>query len=252
MLIMNYAQLEEFIKTLTPEQKQQHVVIQVLDETSVRLKEISVNDVDYFYNEDSEGLIPVSEYDPEHWDGKLLTDEDYNTIVPAGSRVFAYDETFGDDDKVTHVIRPYQIIAAMNKIGWETKEHGWDKIVFEKDGKEITVLENAKLSTLLDDLTKIEATTGVGLIAQERAEQKTKHKRTLRDDKIFNSEGQLSFVAGLISNKEAPNVPMIAQYCPPGWDVEYFMKLINKPYPDRLKIAGALIAAELDRVNNSQ
>lgn len=151
---MNYAQLEEFIKTLTPEQKQEPVIIQVLDETSVRMKEVAVNDVDYFFNEDSEGLIPVSEYDPEHWDGKLLTDEDYNTIVPAGSRVFAYDETFGEDDKITHIIRPYQIIAAMNAIGWETKEHGWDKIVFEKKGEQITVLENAKLSTLLHDLVK--------------------------------------------------------------------------------------------------
>lgn len=151
---MNYAQLEEFIKTLTPEQKQQPVIIQVLDETSVRMKEVAVNDVDYFYNEDSEGLIPVSEYDPEHWDGKLLTDEDYNTIVPAGSRVFAYDETFGEDDKITHVIRPYQIIAAMNKIGWETKEHGWDKIVFAKDGLTIKIHEKSPLSFLLNELMK--------------------------------------------------------------------------------------------------
>lgn len=154
MLIMRYTDVKAFVATLTEEQLQEKVVIQVLDETSIVVTEMSVNDVDYFYNEDSEGLIPVSEYDPEHWDGKLLTDEDYNTIVPAGSRVFAHDETFGEDDKVTHVIRPYQIIAAMNKIGWKTDEQGWDKIIFSKEHLRIRVNENQPLSTLFDDLVK--------------------------------------------------------------------------------------------------
>jgi len=91
--------------------------------------------------------------------------------------------------------------------------------------------------------------TGIQEIAEERTEQIEKHFHSIANDVVDNDQGQLSFVAGLISNQEAPKVPMIENYCPPGWDVSFFMKLVNKPYKQRLRIAGALIAAEIDRIN---
>lgn len=154
MKIRNYEDVKAFVATLTPEQLKEGVVIQVLDETSVRVTEMEVNDMDYFYNEDSEGLIPVSEYDPEHWDGIPLEDTSYNTIVPAGSRVFAYDETFEEDDKVTHVIKPYQIIKAMEAIGFKTAVRSWEKMVFTQDGVTIEVPEGMALSALFTELMK--------------------------------------------------------------------------------------------------
>lgn len=154
MKIRNYEDVKAFVATLTPEQLKEGVVIQVLDETSVRVTEMEVNDVDYFYNEDSEGLIPVSEYDPEHWDGIPLEDTEYNTIVPAGSRVFAYDETFEEDDKVTHVIKPYQIIAAMKEIGFKCILRMYDKLVFQNNGVTIEVTEDTALSSLFVQLMK--------------------------------------------------------------------------------------------------
>ena len=36
---------------------------------------------------------------------------------------------------------------------------------------------------------------------------------------------------------------------PEGWSFELFKKMCNKPYKERLVIAGALIAAEIDRLN---
>jgi len=38
-------------------------------------------------------------------------------------------------------------------------------------------------------------------------------------------------------------------HCPQGWDESYFAKLLDKPYKERLVIAGALIAVEIDRLN---
>ena len=39
---------------------------------------------------------------------------------------------------------------------------------------------------------------------------------------------------------------------PNGWDQEIWEKMIRKPHQERLIIAGALIAAELDRLNYSK
>ncbi len=39
---------------------------------------------------------------------------------------------------------------------------------------------------------------------------------------------------------------------PEGWNKELHNKMMNKPYKDRLIIAGALIAAEIDRINRKK
>ena len=86
--------------------------------------------------------------------------------------------------------------------------------------------------------------TGVALITREREEQITKHNRTVIADVAFNNQYQLSVAAiGLIQS------PMGAVSLPPkGWEEESWKKMQGKSYKERLIIAGALIAAEIDRV----
>lgn len=40
--------------------------------------------------------------------------------------------------------------------------------------------------------------------------------------------------------------------CPKGWDATIYQKMINKDKMQRCVIAGALIAAEIDRINYPQ
>jgi hypothetical protein len=95
--------------------------------------------------------------------------------------------------------------------------------------------------------------TGIELIAQERKEQIEKHGRTVELDKANNTSHQLSFAAALLSCPNPKSMGMSAANnysCPTGWDKDIWKKIIHKPYYDRLVIAGALIAAELDRIQD--
>lgn len=87
--------------------------------------------------------------------------------------------------------------------------------------------------------------TGLEQISLERWEQQFKHKRTIEIDFKNNKNNELSVAASkLLSYPPFPNLEM-----PPlGWDKEIWDKMKNKPYKDRLVIAGALIAAEIDRL----
>lgn len=89
--------------------------------------------------------------------------------------------------------------------------------------------------------------TGIELIAQERKEQIEKHGRTVEEDRKWNTSYQLSIAAAKIlaypadvNNHKLP---------PTGWNPDIYKKMADKPYMERLVIAGALIAAELDRLN---
>ena len=83
---------------------------------------------------------------------------------------------------------------------------------------------------------------GIELIAKERQEQIEKHGRTIEQDVQLNTVGQLGFaVVSLCSGN-------FNKQCPVGWDKGIWMKMIAKPYAERLVIAGALIAAEIDRL----
>lgn len=90
--------------------------------------------------------------------------------------------------------------------------------------------------------------TGIELIAKERQEQFEKHGRTVDRDVLENGNYQLTIGAHKLltspgrknSNYQSP---------PLGWDLEIWEKMRTKPYKERLIIAGALIAAELDRLN---
>lgn len=105
--------------------------------------------------------------------------------------------------------------------------------------------------------------TGIELIAQERAEQIEKHGRTIENDAIINNgvyeiEGETFYVPQLAHAAHLlvePDGSMLREqqyldtFIPHGWDKEIWDKIVKKPYKERLIIAGALIAAEIDRLN---
>ena len=85
---------------------------------------------------------------------------------------------------------------------------------------------------------------GAYLIAKERAEQIYKHGRTVESDSSNNRDYQLTEMAKiLLSGNFSDNYPS-------NWEVPAMQKMLDKPYRERLIIAGALIAAEIDRVDH--
>jgi hypothetical protein len=97
--------------------------------------------------------------------------------------------------------------------------------------------------------------TGIELIAEERREQIEKHNRTIQQDINLNTDFQLCSAAhrllfspqdeGLELMKETP-------FIPEGWNYAIWCKMVDKPYKERLIIAGALIAAEIDRLEGNK
>lgn len=100
--------------------------------------------------------------------------------------------------------------------------------------------------------------TGIELIVRERNEQLTKHQISVKQDVKNNSDNQLANVASILC---CPDYDIydddgelldLEEFCPFNWNVNHFLKMIKKPYKERLSIAGALIAAEIDRLNYEQ
>lgn len=87
--------------------------------------------------------------------------------------------------------------------------------------------------------------TGIELIAEERREQIEKHGFDLKFDLEFNSFAQLVDAAICILRQDRSD-----KMCPSGWDEDSWNYMINKGEIDRLTIAGALIAAEIDRLQS--
>ena len=92
--------------------------------------------------------------------------------------------------------------------------------------------------------------TGIELIAAERQEQIEKHGITLDIDIRTNTLNQLATGAGVLCVTDLDSRPpeVIRQNCPIGWHMPHWLKMANKPKKERLIIAGALIAAEIDRL----
>lgn len=87
--------------------------------------------------------------------------------------------------------------------------------------------------------------TGIELIAKERHEQIEKHGKTIDFDIEFNGDYQLSEAAAKLCQKELD----VCDYTEPKeWSEEVWEKMVDKSYRDRLVISGALIAAEIDRI----
>lgn len=87
---------------------------------------------------------------------------------------------------------------------------------------------------------------GIKLIAEERHEQIEKHGRLVRHDVKFNFGRQLASGA-----KRLLEVYPDRLNPPSGWDENGWAKMCDKNYKDRCIIAGALIAAEIDRLTLS-
>lgn len=91
--------------------------------------------------------------------------------------------------------------------------------------------------------------TGIELIVKEREEQLNKHGRTVEEDVKFNSNEQLREAALMLILDKNCFVAEDKFYVPNGWDEQITTKMLNKPIKDRLVIAAALLAAEIDRLN---
>lgn len=85
-------------------------------------------------------------------------------------------------------------------------------------------------------------------IAQERAEQIEKHGRTVEKDVNENMRHQLRNGAIRLIAEDAGKKQLI----PDGWGEARWFKMADKTYKDRLIIAGALIAAEIDVLQNKE
>lgn len=95
-----------------------------------------------------------------------------------------------------------------------------------------------------------EMTIGIKMIAQERQKQIDKHGFTAAyhaDHPEFYENKQLSQAAvSLLVQDLAPHD--LVTEIPSNWDVVWFQNLMDRGVIERLVIAGALIAAELDRL----
>jgi len=96
-------------------------------------------------------------------------------------------------------------------------------------------------------MTKI---IGAQLIVQERQEQLEKHGRSVDRDIKENDGFQLVHAASILCTPNPDHTPEVNTDAPYGWDEELWEKMLNKDYKQRLIIAGALIAAEIDRIEN--
>lgn len=92
--------------------------------------------------------------------------------------------------------------------------------------------------------------TGIELIAEERQEQIKKHGRTIESDVAINPNGELCWAASLLLRTDDQVSPMdlLAPTKLKNWDQEILKRMDAKRYEQRLIIAGALIAAEIDRL----
>lgn len=86
--------------------------------------------------------------------------------------------------------------------------------------------------------------TGIELIAQERQEQIEKHGMTVASDVNINPNGALLSAAKYLIDPSH-------SIWPKHWNVDYKEHLDNnKTKLEKLVIAGALIAAEIDRIKS--
>lgn len=91
--------------------------------------------------------------------------------------------------------------------------------------------------------------TGVELIADERREQIEKHGRTIDSDVRINTYFPHPLTKAASSLSCEPMTDLISVYGKPEtWDDAIWRHMCSKSYKERLIIAGALIAAEIDRI----
>lgn len=113
---------------------------------------------------------------------------------------------------------------------------------------QISQFVDEKLERLQNTINNdIRPASGAMDIMIERNEQIAKHGYTLDYDKSMNNIGQLPYVAKVLLDEVISPIQNLLSP-PKGWSQESWKKLILKPYRKRLVIAGAFIAAEIDRL----
>jgi len=91
--------------------------------------------------------------------------------------------------------------------------------------------------------------TGIELIAKERQEQIEKHGRTIERDIEENKNFQLGNAAAVLATQQGVfSARKRLGMMPNNWDDGICLEMCSKGYRERLIIAGALIAAELDKI----
>lgn len=111
-----------------------------------------------------------------------------------------------------------------------------------------TGLYNMSDEDLIEKFLKKRIKSGIDLIAEERLEQIEKHGRTVeRDDKENYAEQLATGAEMLLAMSHEEGIDPLT--FPDGWDHDICQHMLGKPYKERLIIAGALIAAEIDRLN---
>lgn len=93
--------------------------------------------------------------------------------------------------------------------------------------------------------------TGVTLISEERQKQIHKHGFTAQhhaDHPEWYDNNQLQSAAATLLMHELQEGVDVPENLPAGWDLDWFEDLNRRSREERLQIAGALIAAELDRL----
>lgn len=90
---------------------------------------------------------------------------------------------------------------------------------------------------------------GIGMITFERIEQLQKHGRSVQKDVECNARCELAEAARILSQLHLdPKTEPPKGWATAGGVGAVWKNIASKPYLDRLVIAGALIAAEVDRV----
>lgn len=135
---------------------------------------------------------------------------------------------------------PKELIETLFEGSKKEVEQFWAKL---KD-RELFPESNRRAREFLEKI-KTKPMTGIEKIAQERLEQKTVHNHTLMNDYQQYPDFELmdAAVAILQSRKD---------FWPSNMDAETFDKISKKSYEERLVVAGALIAAEIDRLNYTE
>ena len=88
--------------------------------------------------------------------------------------------------------------------------------------------------------------TGIELITKERKEQIEKHGWGLDHDIQEHYNGELAIVGGYLATFKT-SATMELSDCVPSWGEE-ILDYIGDDDIHRLKVAGALVAAEIDRI----
>lgn len=101
----------------------------------------------------------------------------------------------------------------------------------------------------------IDMKTGIEQITEERQHQIEKYGFTGEhhaEHPEWYEDGQLIYAAHTLATRRETNNYLIKRYdefTPKNWDKEWFKRLLQRPEVERIKIAAALLAAELDRLN---